>query len=82
MKKIPDFKTDKEAEDFLDQDLTDYLDMRNFQKVNFEVLPKDKNVNLRVSDSLLSAVKKKAKKRGISYQKYIRLVIEKSLATF
>ena len=50
-KKIPNFKSDKEAEDFLDQDLTDYLDLKNFNKVSFEFLPKDKKVNLRLASS-------------------------------
>ena len=78
-KKIPNFKSDKEAEDFLDQDLTDYLDLKNFNKVSFEFLPKDKKVNLRLASPLLEAVRKKAKSEGISYQKYIRLAVERSL---
>ena len=80
-KKIPSFKTDKEAEDFMEQDLTDYIDSDDFSKVNFEILPKDKHLHLRISDSLLAAIKKKAKKEGVSYQKYIRQTIEKDLIT-
>ena len=74
-------KSDKEAEKFLDQDHTDYIDLKNFQQVNFEFLPKTKQVNLRLPEQLLSAVRKKAEKEGISYQKYIRKAIEKSLTT-
>lgn len=44
MKKVPEFKSDKEAEDFLEQDLTDYTDLKKFTKVNFEFLPKDKKL--------------------------------------
>ena len=80
MKKIPKFKTDQEAEDFLDQDLTDYLELKNFEKARFEFLPKSERVNLRVSKSLLEAVRKTAEQRGVSYQKYIRMAIEQSLA--
>jgi len=78
-KKVPDLKTDEEAEAFLDQDLTDYLDLQNFQKVSFEFLPKTERVNLRFSAPLLAAVRAKAKQAGMSYQKYIRQVVEESL---
>jgi predicted DNA binding CopG/RHH family protein len=42
-------------------------------------LPKDKKVNLRFPEPLLEAVKQRAKKEGISYQKYIRRAVEESL---
>lgn len=74
-------KSDKEAEKFLDRDLTDYLDLKNFQRVSFEFQPKTKKINIRVSEELLEAVKKKAKRQKISYQKYIRKAVEESLAT-
>ena len=80
-KKIPTFKSDKEAEEFLEQDLTDYFSRENFQKVHFEFLPKTKQVNLRFPEKLLMAVQKKAKKEGIPYQKYIRKAVEESLVT-
>ncbi|MCH7499010.1 MAG: CopG family transcriptional regulator [Nitrospinae bacterium] len=78
-KKVPKLKSDEEAEEFLDQDLTDYLDLKNFQRVSFEFQPKTKKINIRVSEELLEAVKKKAKRQKISYQKYIRKVVEESL---
>ena len=31
-KKIPKLKSDKEAEDFLEKDLTDYIHLKKFQK--------------------------------------------------
>jgi predicted DNA binding CopG/RHH family protein len=78
-KNIPTLKSDEEAEAFLDQDLTDYLDLDNFTVVRFELLPKTKKVNLRVPEALLEAVRQQAKQEGISYQKYIRRAVEKSL---
>ena len=72
-------KSDKEAEEFLDQDLTDYLDLKNFQRVSFEFQPKTKKISIRVSEELLEAVKKKAKGQKISYQKFIRKAVEESL---
>lgn len=78
-KKVPKLKSDKEAEKFLDQDLKDYLDLKNFQKVSFEFQPKTKKISIRVSEDLLEAVKKKAKRQKISYQKFIRKAVEESL---
>ena len=78
-KKVPRFKTDQEAEQFLDRDLTDYLNLKNFTPVTFELLPKTKQINLRFSEPLLNAVRKRAEQEGISYQKFIRRAVEGSL---
>jgi len=78
-KKLPDLKNDQEAESFLEQDLTDYIDLRQFTKVSFEFLPKTEQVNLRLSQPLLDAIKEQAEREGIPYQKYIRLALERSL---
>lgn len=80
MKKIlPTMTTDEEAEDLLEQDLSDYIHEGNFKFVSFEFQPKDKTINLRVSEKLLEKVKNVSKKEGIPYQRYIRRAIEKSL---
>ncbi len=78
-KSMPNLKSDEEAEAFLDQDLTDYLDLDTFTAVRFEFLPKTKKVNLRVPEALLEAVRQQAQQEGISYQKYIRRAVEKFL---
>lgn len=78
---VPRFKTDQEAERFLARDLTHYLDLKNFTPVTFELLPKTRQVNLRFSEPLLSAVRERADEEGISYQKYIRRAVEGSLNT-
>lgn len=80
-KKVPKFKSDKEAEQFLEQDLTDYIDPRKAQQVTFEFLPKTEKVNLRFPPELLMEVRKKAARQGMSYQKYIRKAVEESLIT-
>ncbi|MBW4671260.1 MAG: BrnA antitoxin family protein [Cyanomargarita calcarea GSE-NOS-MK-12-04C] len=72
-------KTDEEAENLLEQDLSEYLNKDNFKAVTFEFKPKNRTVNLRVSEDLLEEVKTVAKKQGVTYQKYIRNAIEKSL---
>jgi len=69
----------QEIEQFLEQDLTDYIDPRNAQRVTFEFLPKTEKVNLRSPPELLSEVRKKASEQGVSYQKYIRKAVEESL---
>ncbi|MXX11805.1 MAG: CopG family transcriptional regulator [Nitrospira sp. SB0677_bin_15] len=78
-KKVPRFKTDQEAEQFLNRDLTDYLNLKQFTSVTFELLPKTKQVNLRFSEPLLNAVRQRAAQEGISYQKFIRRAVEGSL---
>jgi predicted DNA binding CopG/RHH family protein len=78
-KKLPVFKSDKEAEDFLDQDLSDYISAENFAPFQFEFKPKQKSVNLRISEELLNAVRAAAHRRGIPYQRYIRQTLEAAL---
>jgi predicted DNA binding CopG/RHH family protein len=80
-KKIPHFKTDKEMEDFLEQDLSDYMHPENFSDVTFEFEPKSEKVNLRVTPSLLKKIKLRAKRVKMPYQRYIRHVIEHALNT-
>ena len=81
-KKFPVLKTDEEAEAFLEQDLTDYLhagNLKSAQWVRFEFKPKQKSLNLRISDELLDAVRKNAKREGIPYQRYIRQALERAV---
>jgi predicted DNA binding CopG/RHH family protein len=78
-RKLPVFKTDKEAEKFLDRDLSDYISAENFAPFQFEFRPKQKSINLRISDELLSAVRAVAQRYGIPYQRYIRQTLEAAL---
>jgi predicted DNA binding CopG/RHH family protein len=76
-KKLPVFKTDKEAE--TDQDLSDYISAENFAPFQFEFRPKQKSVNLRISEEFLNAVRAGAHRRSIPYQRYIRQTLEAAL---
>ena len=76
---VPDFKTDEEAEAFLDQDLSD-LDFSQFKRVNFEFATKDARVNMRMPERLLTAVKQRAQARGMPYQRFIRETLEAAVA--
>jgi predicted DNA binding CopG/RHH family protein len=79
-KKFPVLKTDEEAEAFLQQDLSDYLHSGNFKPVDFEFQPKQKSINLRISEELLKAVQATAKRQGVPYQRFIRHALEKAIS--
>lgn len=80
-KKIPTFKTDAEAEHFVaTADLTAY-DLSGARPVRFEFEKKTGQLNMRVPQSLLDAVKARAKARGIPYTRLIRETLESALAT-
>ena len=75
-KKIPVFLTDEEAEAFVETaDLSEY-DLSQFKSAQFEFDKKSARVNMRLPEPLLSAVKERAKARGIPYQRFIREALE------
>ena len=78
-RKVPKMKTDREAEAFLEQDLSD-LDFTQFKPARFEFEKKTARVNMRLPESLLNAVKKRATARKIPYQRFIREVLERATA--
>ncbi|HEX4889890.1 MAG TPA: BrnA antitoxin family protein, partial [Alphaproteobacteria bacterium] len=70
-KKIPIFKTDAEAEHFLDTaDLSEY-NLSQFKPVKFEFEKKTAQINMRVPKPLLDALKQRAKARGIPYTRLV-----------
>lgn len=78
-KKIPTFKTDDEAERFVaTADLSNY-DLSGAQLLRFELKRKDKSVNLRLPEDLLDAVRSKAERAGMPYQRFIRLALERAV---
>ena len=78
-KKLPQLRTDEEAEEFVaNADLTEY-DLSGGQVVRFEMRPKDKAVSLRLPGKLLEAVRGEAKREGVPYQRFIRMAIESAL---
>ncbi|HVB01874.1 MAG TPA: BrnA antitoxin family protein [Acidimicrobiales bacterium] len=75
-KKLPRFKSDKEAEEFVDKaDLTQY-DLSGMRPIHFEFQPKSERVNMRLPRQLLDAVRTLAAKAGVPYQRFIRQVLE------
>ena len=78
-KQLPTLKSDAEAEAFVaEADLTEF-DLSKMVPVRFELKRKDKSVNLRLPDDLLTAVRKQAQKENMPYQRFIRLALEKAL---
>jgi len=78
-KRVPRLTGDKASEKFLDQDLTEYLDPKHMQALTFEFQPKDAQLNLRLSEGLLDAIKARAAASGVSYQKFVRMVLERAV---
>jgi predicted DNA binding CopG/RHH family protein len=78
-KKWPVLKSDEEAERFVEEaDLSEY-DFSHMVPMKFEFEKKTKQINLRMPESLVDALKQRARERGVPYQRLIREAIEKSL---
>lgn len=79
LKQFPVFKTDEDAERFVDKaDLSEY-DFSGFKPMRFEFERKTKQINMRMPESLVDALKARAKERNIPYQRLIREAIENAL---
>lgn len=79
MKTVPTMTTDAETEDFPAQDLSD-LDFSQFKPVSWETSLKSARVNMRLPEALMQAIKERAAKRGLPYQRLIREALERELA--
>ena len=77
-KKVPPLKTDRQAEAFLAQDLSN-LDFSQFKPARFEFEKKDDQINMRAPKPLLEAVKARARARGIPYTRFIRETLERAM---
>jgi predicted DNA binding CopG/RHH family protein len=75
-KKLPTLTSDEDAEAFVDSaDLSEY-DLSEMKPAKFEYLKKSAKLNMRLPQSLLTAIKAKADAQGMPYQRYIRHVLE------
>ena len=79
-KKIPIFKTDKEAEQFVDTADLSNDDLSGLTPVKFEFEKKSAQLNMRVPKALLEAVKQRSAVRGIPYTRFIREAVESALS--
>jgi predicted DNA binding CopG/RHH family protein len=79
LKALPRLKSDEDAERFVETaDLSEY-DLSGFKPAHFEFEKKSAQVNLRMPEGLLKALKERARKRGIPYQRFIRETLERAL---
>ena len=80
LKPLPSFKTDDEAEDFVDTaDLTQF-DLGEGRPAGYEFRTKDMTISMRVSKDLLDAVKARAAQDGVPYQRFIRQTLEAAVS--
>ena len=79
-KPFPRFETDEEAERFVETaDLSEY-DFSDFKPMRLVFEPKTAQINMRVPQSLLDALKERAKRRGIPYTRFIRELMEREVS--
>lgn len=79
LKALPRLKSDEDAGRFVETaDLSEY-DLSGFKPAHFEFEKKSAQVNLRMPEGLLKALKERARKRGIPYQRFIRETLERAL---
>ncbi|NTW82691.1 MAG: ribbon-helix-helix protein, CopG family [Chlorobiaceae bacterium] len=79
-KKIPTFRTNEDAENFFSKEDLSVYDLSGAKPVQFEFKPKDRSINIRLSDDLLAAVRQKAEREGIPYQRFIRQALERAVS--
>jgi predicted DNA binding CopG/RHH family protein len=79
-KTFPDLNSDAAAEAFVaDADLTEF-DWSDMKPMRFEFSTKDARVNMRLPADLLAAVKARALRERMPYQRFIRRALEGALA--
>ena len=77
-KQFPVLMTDEDVEALLEQDLSEY-DFSQFKPANFEFAAKDARVNMRLPRSLVDAIKARAAREGMPYQRFIRRALKQAL---
>ncbi len=68
-KKIPAFKTDRAAAAYVYAADLSLYDLSGAQWIRFEIKRKGKSINLRLSEELYGAVRKRAARVGLPYQR-------------
>ncbi len=79
-KPFASFKSDEEAERFVNEaDLSTY-DFSGFAPMRFAFKAKTANVSMRMPQALLDALKARAQREGVPYQRFIRQTLEQALS--
>lgn len=77
---FPELSSDEAAEALVaEADLTGY-DWSDMKSVRFEFAAKDARINMRLPADLLAAVKDKATRERMPYQRFIRRALESAVA--
>jgi predicted DNA binding CopG/RHH family protein len=80
LKPFPTHRSDEEAEEFVaTADLSKY-DFSGFKPMRFEFEKKAAQLNMRIPQGLLDAVKSKAEARGMPFTRYIRMLMEEDVS--
>ena len=82
LKKIPNFKNEKEERDFWQKnDSVNYVDWSKAKKnVEFPNLkPSTKTISLRLSESMLNNLKVIANENDVPYQSFIKVILSERL---
>lgn len=75
-KPFPAFGSDAEAENFVAEANLSEFDFSDMKPVKFEFAAKDARINMRLPADLLAAVKARAAKEHMPYQRFIRRALE------
>ena len=81
LKKIPNFKTEKEERKFWEShDSSEYLDLSKAKRAVLPNLkPSTKTISLRLPEGLLDNIKVEANKRDMPYQSLIKVWLAKEI---
>ena len=78
-KPIPELRSDEDAERFVETADLSQHDLSRFKPNQFEFQPKAAQLNMRLPQPLLDAVKESAKARGIPYTRFVRETLEQAV---
>ncbi|UMA67302.1 BrnA antitoxin family protein (plasmid) [Roseivivax marinus] len=81
-KQWPTLPTDEAAEQFVDEADLSAFDWSQAVPVSYEMRTKEKQLNLRMSEAQLAALKAAAQQQGVPYTRLARMMIERALLTF
>lgn len=78
LKSIPRFKSEDEEDKFWStHDSTEYFDWSKAKRVSFPNLkPSTKTITIRISESLLNALKTIANKKDVPYQSLVKMFLD------
>lgn len=81
VKQLPEFKNEDEERDFwANHELSDVFDVSKGVDVVFPNLkPSTKTITIRVSESLLSALKAIANKKDVPYQSLVKMFLDEKV---